>query len=86
MNHLGQFKFGEHYDAESGVIRWPDSRGHLKHEFSLVRAGYADKPDVRFFLDRNPGYLKGEELLCLAELNPENMRSIARRGFVEAFH
>jgi hypothetical protein len=39
---------------------------------------------VRFFLERNPTYALGTELVCLAEISPANMRSIAGRLLVEA--
>jgi hypothetical protein len=38
---------------------------------------------VRFFLERNPRYYLGEELVCLTELTSENLRSFASRAFLE---
>ncbi len=81
MNHLGKMKFPENYDPESGLVRFPQSKGHLKTDFAFVREGVRLKPDVKFFLDKNPHYYRGDELLCLTELSLENMRSIARRSF-----
>ena len=83
MNHLGAVRFGEFYRPELGVIRFPESRGHLKAELAAISPGEAQRPDVGFFLARNPGYVAGDELLCLTELCPENLRPHARRHFLE---
>lgn len=81
MNYLGSMKFGQAYNSKSGVIRFSRSKGALKKEYSEVSEAYQQKEDVSFFFNSNPGYLKGDELLCLCELKLENLRSIARRGF-----
>jgi hypothetical protein len=82
MDYLGTQKFGDYYDAESGLVRFPTSQGHLRGEWADIKPGITDKPDVRYFLERNPDYDKGHELVCLMELKEDNMRSHARRGFL----
>jgi len=83
--HLARIKFGDAYDPATGLVRFAQSRGHLKAQWSGVRAQLRDHPSVRFFLERNPRYAEGEELVCLAELREDNLRSVARRAFVEGF-
>jgi len=81
MNLLATMKFGEHYDPWSGLVRFPVSRGQLRGDWAGVPAPALRKPEVRFFLDRNPGYAAGQELVCLAELTASNLRSVGRRRF-----
>jgi hypothetical protein len=38
---------------------------------------------VRFFLEKNPGYARGDELVCVAEISPGNMRGLARRMLLD---
>ncbi len=83
MDYLAYKKFGDNYDPESGLIRFPTSQGHLREEWAEIKSGTAKKPDVCYFLERNPEYYKGQELVCLMELSEDNMRSHARRGFLE---
>jgi hypothetical protein len=85
MRRLARAKFGDAYDAAAGVVRFPQSRGHLKPEWALVRPQLRMHPAVRFFLERNPRFHAGEELVCLTELCADNMRSLARRAFLEGF-
>jgi hypothetical protein len=85
MHHLGGTRFGEFYRPELGIIQFPESRGHLKAELATISPAEAQRPDVAFFLAHNPGYVAGDELLCLTELCAENLRPHARRHFLEGF-
>ena len=81
MDRLGEHLFGEDYKAGMGVVSFPLSRGQLRPEWAEPPDGVLSRPEVQFFLHRNPGYRKGDELLCLTELSPNNLRPMARRLF-----
>lgn len=74
-------RFGAAYDAAAGVVRFPESRGHLRAAYAEVPAAHLRLPEVAFFLARNPGYARGDELVCLCELAPHTLRPLARRAF-----
>ena len=80
---LARKKFGSLYDSESGVVHFPVSKGHLNPELASVKDHLRAKPDVAFFFERNPGYVRGDELVCLTELSVQNMKSVALRAFME---
>jgi hypothetical protein len=84
MNRLARERFGEAFDDQRGVIRYPESHGHLAESFSEASEREAGREDVNFFLQRNAGYRNGDELVCLCELSEENLRPLARRLFVGA--
>lgn len=84
MDFLAYQKFGGAYDAERGVVRFPSPRGHLRAEWTRENSADCNKPDVRYFLQKNPGYHQGDELVCLTELALDNLRSHARRAFAES--
>lgn len=81
MDMLAADRFGDAYDGSQGVISFPTSHGHLKPAFASIPAKDSSKPDVVFFLQRNPGYVRGDELVCLVELSPSNLHSRAERQF-----
>lgn len=81
MDRLGERMFGEHYQAPTGVIHFPVSHGHLRAEWAEPPAEVRERPEVTFFLEKNPGYRLGDELLCLTELHADNLRPLARRLF-----
>jgi hypothetical protein len=79
LDALARAKYPRAYDAGRGVVR--AGAGHDR-----LRAGVADvtperlrDPFVRFFLERNPGHVRGEELCCLAPLTRENFTPAAYR-------
>jgi hypothetical protein len=81
MAGLARARFKDAYDAERGVVAFPQSRGHLKPIWAAVEPEEALRPDVAFFLRNNPGYEHGDELVCLTELSSSNLRPLARRVF-----
>lgn len=81
MDRLGADLFGEDYGCDKGIVSFPLSRGQLRPEWAEPPDEVMSRPEVRFFLHRNPGYRQGDELLCLTELTPENLRPLARRLF-----
>lgn len=83
LDALAARRFGPAYDPAAGLLRFPDSLGQLRPDLAETPAGRTDHPDVRFFLERNPGYARGEELVCLAEIAPDNLRALARRALLE---
>ena len=82
---LARERFGGHYDAEAGIVRFPIARGRMKKEIAEVRPEELAKPATRFFLQKNPGYRQGDELVCLCELEAANMKPLAARIFNAAF-
>ena len=85
MDQLARKKFGEFYNPETGVVSFPESRGHLKPEFAEIPEKDKRRPDVQYFLQRNPGYVDGDELICLTELSHENFNSLATQIFAAGY-
>jgi hypothetical protein len=82
LHRLSQERFGEDYRRESGVVSFANSRGHLREDLAEVSERERRLVPVRYFLQRNPGYRQGDELCCLCELVPANLRPLARRLFL----
>ena len=70
--------FEENWKPDEGIIRFPSSQGHLREELDI---GRQKNPWVRYFVKRNPGYARGEELVCFTEMDGSNLR----RGALAAF-
>jgi hypothetical protein len=73
--------FGAAWRPEQGVIRFPGSHGHLREAIAGPGDRESRNPMVRFFLERNPDYRDGVELLCLTEMSETNLK----RGALAAF-
>jgi hypothetical protein len=69
------------YDNERGVITPanPQSPAALKTQFADIPAQRLCDPHISFFLQTNPGYTRGELLLCAASLEQSNLTKIGLR-------
>jgi hypothetical protein len=77
-------RFGTDFKLSRGVVEFSESKGHLKAAYAHPDPREAARAEVRFFLGRNPGYLRGHELVCLCELVEPNMKPLTRRLFASA--
>ena len=77
--------FQADYDVAAGVLSFGESRGNLKARWALPSERERRRAEVDFFLKSNPGYLNGDELVCLCPLSPDNMRPYARRLFAQGY-
>jgi hypothetical protein len=78
---LAHEKFGSAYSPRTGIVKFDESRGHLTPGFAYPSEKEKSKEAVRFFLERNPGYVLGHELVCLCEISENNMRPLTKRIF-----
>ena len=81
LDHFGRLKCGQSYDPQRGVVSHGGRRERMRPEVAHIPEGRRRDPDIAFFLERNPGWDRGDELACLAELSPANIRPAARRVF-----
>lgn len=76
IDTLATARYPGFYDCKTGLIR-------LNGKSDWLRSGIADltdkqlrDPNTRFFSKKNPGYLLGDELACVAELSRDNLKKI----------
>jgi hypothetical protein len=75
---LAHRRFGDQFDRERGVVRFRHPQ-RLRDGLKEIPTGRERDPHTEFFLKRNPGYLQGDELVCLTEICPENLTRAGRR-------
>ncbi len=78
LDTLAKDRFGRAYDPATGIVRF-DRPQKLRGRLSEIPAGRADDPHVAFFLKANPGHAEGDELVCVADLDPINLSAAGRR-------
>jgi hypothetical protein len=82
LNGLGQLKFGEQYDARSGVVRFPCATP-LRRGVADVTKQRLNDPRVEFFARMNPGHANGDELACLTEIKRSNLTRAGERMVID---
>ena len=61
--------FGEAYNADTGLIAFPESLGQLRPGIADVPSGSSFKnPRIAYFAKQNPTWAEGTELMCLARM------------------
>jgi hypothetical protein len=78
MAFLAREKYGEMYREDEGVVRFAEPQ-RLREGLDDVPAGRLADPQIAFFLERNPGWKEGDELVCLTEIAEENLTRAGRR-------
>lgn len=74
MDHLGKTKFKDNYDYNTGVIKFNGERDYLKTGIADITEPRMKDPDIGYFMKSNPGYFKGDELICIARVSEDNLK------------
>lgn len=72
-------RFGSRYDPFSGVVRLQRPQVLAPDLLEVPPGRLAVDDHVGFFLARNPGYVRGDELVCLTRIDDSNLTAAGRR-------
>jgi hypothetical protein len=78
LEQLAHEGYGKKFDSRSGVVRFPRPQC-LRGSLAVVPDGRDQNPHVAFFLARNPGHPRGDELVCVTEICEANLTPAGRR-------
>jgi hypothetical protein len=79
IDHFGRLVGGEWYDPFTQIIRAGPHKDFTKPHIAEPGSRTAADPHVRFFVERNAGFARGDELCCIAPLTRENFTRAAYR-------
>lgn len=79
IDAFGRHKSPRSYDAAAGIVRADEGKDRLRPGVADLTDQRLRDPHVRFFVQRNPGYARGDELCCIAPLTRENFTPAAYR-------
>ena len=80
VNSCADAMYGSSWKPQDGVIRFEESHGELKDEFSKTTK---KNKHIQFFLERNPHFYKGDELTCMADLSVDNFKRFTQNAVLE---
>lgn len=78
LDFLAWQRFGACFSPETGVVCFPEPQV-LREGLDEIPEGRLGDPHVTFFLEKNPGWIRGDELVCLTELAEGNLTPAGRR-------
>jgi len=82
LDALAKERYGSQYNSCNGIVRFTQPQ-RLRDLLSVIPNSRISNPHVAFFTRRNPGYARGDELVCLTELCDENLTAAGRRMIEE---
>lgn len=72
IHHLAGERFGSEYHPGLGIVRFSDGATPLRPEVAQIGEKRLKDPHVAFFVEKNPGHVQGDELVCLTRIHPDN--------------
>ena len=77
IDTLGKMKFPQEY--RDGIIHVKEPRECLDPEIAIPGEHKLRNPNIRFFVEKNKEYLRGDEMVCLTEFTVENTKRTANQ-------
>ena len=74
MDMFGNLKFHKDYDPHAGLIYNGGNKDFLKKGQLLIPKEPKSNPHINFFLNKNPEFFKGNELMCITRLSWDNLQ------------
>ena len=78
-DYLAFQKYGALYNPLSGIVECPEKSGFLTEQWSSPKYKDLIHPSTQFFLQTNPNYQQGHELVCVCELEAVNFKPFTNR-------
>jgi len=78
LDTLAFKKFGSAYEPKTGIVRIQFNY-YLKNGVGQITEDLLKDSNIKYFKNKNPNYIKGEELACLVELTEDNMKPIFKQ-------
>lgn len=79
MHSFGKTKFPCEYDKNCGVVKYNGTRDRLKKGVADIEMKHLANKDIAFFVKANPGYINGDDIVCLASLKESNIKKPANK-------
>jgi hypothetical protein len=78
LKFLARRQFGKFYHEATGIVRFPAPH-RLKGRLYGIPDERRTDSHVRFFEQKNPGHIHGDELVCITEISEANLSRAGRR-------
>lgn len=79
IHHLARERFGSEYYPESGIVRFAEGATPLRDGVAEITERRLKDPHIAFFVERNPGHARGDELVCLTHVDLDNFTAAGLR-------
>ena len=81
MDVFGNTYYPLDYNKINGVMEYKGIKDKLKDGVADITEKELKDKNIKYFTEINPGYINGEDLMCLARLDQDNLSKTAKRLF-----
>ncbi len=82
IDTLATEKFAADWKADKGILQFAVPAGRLIEGIAPIEQSIMDKhADIRFFAEKNPGHMQGDELCCLGAISIATFQHFFMRVF-----
>lgn len=74
MEAYGKILYPDDYNAKSGVVEYKAKKDKLKSGVADIGEKELKNKDVAFFCQKNPNYIEGNDLVCLAKIQKKMLK------------
>lgn len=79
LDAFASVKFPNNYNPLTGVVSFDGRKDNLREGIADIDERRMNDPHIRYFVERNPGWIQGDELCCLMPLRKDNFNRLAVR-------
>jgi len=79
MDQLASQYFSNFFFREKGIVRIQPPADRLKEELAIIPDAKKSDPHVQLFMNKNPGYINGDELVCITKIDYDNFTRATRK-------
>lgn len=79
MDFIAAQRFGAEYHPHLGIVRFERGATPLRQGVAEVTEERLHDPHIAFYLQKNPGHERGDELVCITRVHPDNFTPAGRR-------
>jgi hypothetical protein len=83
IDAFGRFYSPEEYDEGTGVLCYRGVKDKLKENVADVSPERLKDKNIAFFVERNPDYIKGNDLVCVTKLSMSNLSARVQKLLFE---
>lgn len=79
MDGFGEEMYKDTYNRNSGVIEYREKKDKLKTGVADIDEKHLRRPEIKFFVDKNPLFWQGNDLVCLVNFKTDNLLEKTRK-------
>ena len=84
-NEFSSLIYPDSWNKKLGVIKFNKRLGQIKAKH-ISKSNFKRNRHIDFFLKKNPGYVNGDELVCMAEVDIDNLLRFPKTGLVNSIN